>query len=182
MSDIHHYNQVQRRKAEIIDPPNLLKAKVGSGGLSEVILDRAQLLLEHNKVDFVPLAEVYLKQMQNGIDKAKNMSVSNDTSIEKIEEIISYVLMPCVQLKGSAGMFHYPLISRVADRCVQFLEVIENFDSDAIEISQAFHTTIKIIVSSKITGNGGVQGDALVEELNGACMRYFEKYNIKKEN
>ena len=59
----HHFDQVPRRKAEFIKPPNILKAKVGSGGLSEDILNKAQLLLENNTVDFQPLAEIYLNSL-----------------------------------------------------------------------------------------------------------------------
>ena len=51
--------------------PNTLKAKVGSGGLSEDILNKAQALLENNTVDFQPLAEMYLTALMKGIDIAK---------------------------------------------------------------------------------------------------------------
>ena len=43
-----HYSQKPRRNAEFIKPPNMLKTKVGTGGLSEEILSRAQDLLENN--------------------------------------------------------------------------------------------------------------------------------------
>lgn len=175
--DIKHYNQPRRRKAEFIKPPNLIKAKVGEGGLSDSILDRAQKLLENNPVDFVPLAEIYLTRMKEGIRKARESSGHEDT-----EYLIAGILYPCAQLKANGGMFHYPLVTRIAERFVQFMEVIERIDRESLEIAEAFHTTIRAVITGKVKGDGGQYGDELVEALNDACMRYFEKYKDDLES
>ena len=60
--DVKHFNQEPKREAKFITPPNILKAKVGAGGLNEAIIERAQDVLENHTVDFGPLAEIYLKQ------------------------------------------------------------------------------------------------------------------------
>ncbi len=169
--DIKHYNQTPKRDATFITPPNIIKGKVGSGGLSEQVLKRAQKLLETHTADFAPLADIYLSRMLEGIEKAEN---SNEE--DSIEDLITAILLPCVQLKANGAMFHYQLITRIADRFVQFMEVVERLDEETIEIAKAYHSTIKIVVAGKIKGDGGKQGDALVEELNSACMRYFEKH------
>lgn len=169
MSELY-YSQVPRRKAEFIKPVNTLKAKTGSGGLSEEILNRAQLLLENNTVDFLPLAEMYLDSLMKGIDAAKNSTREDDK-----EYLISSMLYPGMQLKANGGMFHYPLVTRISDHLIQFLEVIEEADIEAIEIVLAFHTTIRAVVLGKIKGDGGKHGDDLVTALSDACMRYFQK-------
>lgn len=172
MDDIKHYNQQPKRKATFIKPPNILKAKVGFGGLNDQILDRAQKLLEEQASDFKPLAEVYLDRMRSGISSARESE--EDTSTD--EDTIAQILFPCVQLKANGGMFHYPLVTRIADRFVQFIEVVERLDHETLDIAEAFYTTIKIVVNGEIKGDGGVQGEALVSELNNACMRYFDKH------
>ncbi len=169
--DIKHYNQKPRRNAEFIKPPNVLKAKVGLGGLSDQVLNRTQKLLENHAADFTPLAELYLDRMKNGLDEARELAQDSVS-----EEQIARILFPCVQLKANGAMFHFPLITRVAERFVQFMEVVERLDDETLDIAMAFYNTLKIISGGKIKGDGGVQGDALVEELNGACMRYFEKH------
>ncbi len=166
-----HFNQQPLRKAEYIKPPNTLKAKVGSGGLSEQILEKAQALLENNSVDFQPLAEMYLGSMMKGIEQSNNPGPDADA-----ESVIASMLYPAMQLKANGGMFHYPLVTMIADRLVQFLEVVEEADIDAVEIVLAFHTTIRAVVLGKITGTGGRHGEELVAALSEACMRYFEKY------
>lgn len=169
--DVKHYNQTPKRNAEFITPPNLIKAKVGYGGLSDQVLERAQKLLEEHTEDFAPLAQIYLDKMKDGIQDARSRGVSTND-----EEQISLILFPCVQLKANGAMFHYALVTRLADRFVQFMEVVEQLDNETLDIADAFHSTIKIVVASQIKGDGGQRGEDLVEELNAACMRYFEKH------
>lgn len=170
--DIKHYNQTPKRDATFIMPPNIIKGKVGTGGLNEKVLKRAQKLLETHTADFSPLADIYLSRMMEGIEAAEKV----DKNEYNLEDLISAILLPCVQLKANGAMFHYQLITRIADRFVQFMEVVERLDTETLEIARAYHSTIKIVVAGKIKGDGGKQGDALVEELNNACMRYFEKH------
>ncbi|MCK6418980.1 MAG: hypothetical protein L6Q57_08625 [Alphaproteobacteria bacterium] len=165
-----HFNQTPRRRAEFIKPPNTIKAKVGSGGLAEEILDRAQRLLENNTVDFLPLAEIYLSALQQGIHIAKHAEADADQ-----EYVISTMIYPAMQLKANGGMFHYPLVTALADRLIQFLEVIEEADLGAVEIVLAFHTSIRAVVVGRVTGSGGVQGVELQMALEQACTRYFDK-------
>lgn len=165
-----HYNQTPKRNAEFIHPPNILKEKVGSGGISNDILDKAQALLENNTVDFMPLAEIYLDGLMKGIESAKDSNANDDT-----EYLISTMLYPSMQLKANGGMFHYPLITDIADRLIQFLEVIAEPDLESIEIVLAFHTTMRAIIHGKIQGDGGEHGSDLLSALNKACIRYFEK-------
>ena len=166
-----HYNRTPVRKAEFIRPPNTLKQKVGKGGLSDDILDKAQKLLEENTVDFEPLANMYMTSLSNGIDMAKGFAPSDD-----IEEIIATMLYPAMQLKANGGMFNYPLVTRIADKLIQFLEVIVEPEIEAVEIVLAFHTTLTAVVQGKVKGDGGKNGDELLQALTDACMRYFEKH------
>ncbi|HTK85006.1 MAG TPA: hypothetical protein VL625_07970 [Patescibacteria group bacterium] len=166
-----HFNQKPRRKAEFIKPLNILKSKVGYGGLSEEILTKAQVLLENNTVDFQPLADMYLATMMRGIEHAKNPGPGEDG-----ETLIAGMLYPAMQLKANGGMFRYPLVTRIGDKLIQFLEVIAEPDKDAIEIVLAFHTTIRAVLMGRVMGDGGKHGDELMQALEDACMRYFEHY------
>lgn len=154
-------------------PPNIIKAKVGSGGLSDAIIERAQDLLENNSQDFAPLAEIYLEKLQKGIDYIVSL---DDPNMLKDESVVGLIVFPAMQLKSNGGMFHYPLVTRVADCFLNFIEAVERTDPEILEIAQAFHTAVRVVVAGKIQGSGGVHGDALVMELNNACMRYIEKY------
>lgn len=170
-----HFQMTPRRKAEFFNPPNHLKLKVGNGGLTEDILNKAQALLENNSLDFVPLAEMYLDAMMKGIEQARTppAELSHET-------IIGAILFPGMQLKANGGMFHYELVTLIADRFIQFMEVIEKVDNDALEIIIAYHTTIRAVLLGRIKGDGGKRGADLMNALIEACYRYFEKHPENK--
>ena len=172
-----HFHQEPRRRAEFIMPPNTLKAKVGGGGIGEEILSKAQELLENNAVDFQPLAEMYLGTLMNGINSARSAKADADP-----EPLIAAMLYPSMQLKANGGMFHYALVTTVADRLVQFLEVIIKPDADALEIVLAFQTTIRAIILSRIQGTGGRYGSELIDALDSACLRYFDRYPYNRSS
>lgn len=173
MSD-SHFNQKPKRKAHFITPPNKLKEKVGSGGLTEAILDSAQSLLEKHTENFRPLADLYLQKLAAAIAKAKQ--TSPDDGEEAEETAIQVMIEPAMQLKANGGMFKFPLITEVSDILIHFLEVIDRPDTEAIEIAEAFYTTMRLIVRSEIRQNNSSESHALTQALNDACQRYFDTY------
>ena len=171
-----HFSQMPRRKAEFFNPPNHLKRKVGTGGLSEDILNKAQAMLENNTVDFRPLGEMYLDALTKGVELARTPPKGMET-----ENIIAGMLYPATQLKANGGMFHYPLITSIADKLIQFLEVIAKADAESLEIIQAYHTTLRAVLLGQIKGDGGMHGAELMQALVNACYRYFEKHPQNRE-
>ncbi len=157
--------------AKFYKPPNTLKQKVGSGGLANEILERAQSLIEKNEIDFNPMAEHYLDMLRRNIDNAYNPSEQMTN-----EQVMTSFIAPIMQLKANGGMFHYPLISRISQHMILFLENIEEPNEDLLEILQAYYTTIRAILVSKIKNDGGQHGDELFQALASACKRYSEKY------
>ena len=167
--ELIHYKQKKRRNAEFIKPPNVLQKKVGHGGLDNDILMKAQKLLEEHSDEFAPLADLYLDNLMGAIEEAKHAGPTDDA-----ETLITGMLYSAVQLKANAGMFHYVLVSQIADRLVQFLEVIEAPDIESIEIVLAFHATMNAVIKGNIRNDGGQHGKSLLEALHTACLRYFE--------
>lgn len=175
MSDNNHlhYYQIPRRKAEFITPPNTLKEKVGKGGLSADVLKKAQALIENNKYNFRPEGEKILENMLKAISQARRPENKDE------EKLISDILYFAMQLKTNGGMFHYELVTKIADRLVQFLEVIEQIKAPELEIIEGFYSTLRVVFVSEIKGDGGMKGQQLYGALIEACMRYFEKFPQK---
>jgi hypothetical protein len=173
--EVTHFNQKPRRKAEFIKPINTLKSKVGYGGLDDEILNKAETRLENNAVDFLPMAETCLAALMRGIEQARHHVPGEDG-----EALIAGMLEPATDLKAGGAMCGYPLVTRIANKLIQFLEAIAEPDKDAIEIVLAFHTTIRAVLTGRTTGSGGKNGDELVQTLEAACRRYFEHYPDKR--
>jgi hypothetical protein len=169
--EVTHFNRAPLRKAEFFKPLNTLRTKVGYGGLTEDVLTKAQLLLESSSVDFIPMAENYLATLMRRVDMAEKAAPDSDQ-----EALIGQLIIPAMQLKANGGMFHYPLVTRISDKLIQFLEVVPALNDDALDIVLAFHTTIRTVLMGRISGTGGKQGDDLMQALEEACVRYFERY------
>ncbi|MGB4056910.1 MAG: hypothetical protein WBK77_02360 [Alphaproteobacteria bacterium] len=167
--------KVSPKKPRFINPPNVLKKKVGSGGIDEKLIVKSQDFVNNADIDFIPYAENFLKEFSQALREAEKGS-DFKSSREKI-------ITPIMQMKAGGGMFKYQLVSEVADTAMQFLDAVdvENVNNETFDILRAHENTLKVIVLNKLKGNGGREGFALIQELDKACKRYFTKYKIEKK-
>ncbi|MCC6598456.1 MAG: hypothetical protein IT559_06670 [Alphaproteobacteria bacterium] len=159
-------------KVKFIHPPNTLKAKVGSGGIPESLIRKAQQVMECFESDFRPEARRLVDSLDEALKKAQ-AALRSEKDIDK-EELV----FPVMQLKANGGMFKYELISDVADICLQFMEGVEDYNQDTFEVIQIHKSTINTILNNNLRGSGGPEGYALVQELHAACMRYFKRHGL----
>ena len=166
------YPNDSRRKAEVLFPPNTLKAKAGSGGLDASVIEKAQKIIDESGIDFIPTGQRYMASLQEGMKTVKaKRGVVDD------ESLIATMLYPSMQLKANGGMFGYPLITSVAARLIRFLEQIREPDDDALEIVTGFCNTINaIMLMGERDRKVASRGDDLYVALDEACQRYFEKH------
>ena len=160
-------DQKKVRNAELLIPPNRLKAKIGSGGIDENVLVKAQELLESNTVDFKPIALMLVDVLHETISDAKAGTVTGEKAIEAM-------LFPAMHLKAQGGMFHYPLISEIANILVNFLETVIFVDKDVLDIVVAHKMSMNAVIGSQIKGDGGKVGRELRDALLDACSRYYK--------
>jgi hypothetical protein len=163
-------DQKKMRKAELISPPNKLKEKVGSGGIDEGVLFKAQALLENNTIDFNPIAALLVDVLNEAITDAKNGTTVGEPAIESM-------IYPAMQLKAQGTMFHYPLITDISNILVNFLETVTNADKDVLDIVVAHKMSINAVLASKIKGDGGKIGKELRDALMDACNRFYKTRN-----
>ncbi len=67
------------------------------------------------------------------------------------------------------------MVGNLANIMLSFLESIDTLDEDALSIVSGHHDSLKLILSSKMTGDGGKDGPVMVTELKDACARYYKK-------
>lgn len=157
------------RRAELLNPPNKIKEKVGSGGIDESVLMKAQALLESNTVDFKPIADMLMDVLNEAITDAK---AGNTKGMKAIETMI----YPAMQLKAQGSMFHYPLVTEISNILVNFLETVSVADKDVLDIVVAHKMAINAVLASKIKGAGGKVGKELHDALLDACSRYYKTH------
>ena len=168
MNDVtaNFQNQPKIRRAELINPPNRIKQKVGGGGIDENIITKAQELLEHNTVDFKPIADMLMDVLNEAIQNTKSGNLTGEKAIEAM-------IYPAMQLKAQGAMFHFPLVTELSNILVNFLETVTNTDKDVIDLVVAHKMAINAVIAGRVQGDGGAKGKELREALMDACNRYY---------
>jgi hypothetical protein len=159
-------------KARVIKANLMLQAKVGSGTIEEEKIQKMEKTMEEAKVDFAPMANIFLNELAVAISQARTMT---DATSKSTDAVIAAMTEPVMQIKANAAMFDYQLVGNLANIVLNFLENIEGIDKTVIEIVDAHQKTLSIIVKSKMMGTGGEYGQKIEAELKDACKRYFTK-------
>lgn len=161
-------DQKKSHHSKLVTPPNVLKKKAGHGGFDPAVLTKAQTTLEENTVDFKPIAVEFLALLGDALAKAKEGTENRDESVDAI-------IYPAMQLRAQGAMFHYPLITQIADILVNFLETVTAIDKDVRDIVNAHKVSINVVLANQMKGDGGKVGKGLCDELVEACARYKMK-------
>ncbi|HTK84486.1 MAG TPA: hypothetical protein VL625_05310, partial [Patescibacteria group bacterium] len=165
--------QKKVRDAQFLTPPNVMKQKVGSGGVATEALAKAEEYIEKNTTNFKPAGIALVDALAEALRNTRNGGMKSDTAIE-------FMLYPAVRLKSQGALFHYPLISKISEILVNFLETIETTDEDVFEIVEAHRVAFMYVLNNDINGMGGPQEKTLLGDLLDACGRYYKTRNIKQ--
>ncbi len=158
-------------KARFIDPPNILRQKIGRGGIEPLRIERADSFIDENPTDFGPYAFEFMARLDEIVKKAKSGKIKDKQAIDMLTQ-------PIMELKANGGMFKYMLVTHIADIVLNFLENIDKLDDDVFEIIAAHQNALTVIVTNKLRGGGGKEGKALSDELDNACKRYYKKHHV----
>lgn len=159
----------EKKKARIIKTENKLQQKVGSGDVAKERIEATEKAIENTDVDFEPMAMEFLSVLTESVEQAKNAKEEDGA------RALQNMVKPVMDLKANAKMFGYPLVTELANVMLSFLDNIKKLDVDVIEIVDAHRKTLNLIVKGKMSGPAGEKGALLVQELKGACARYYSK-------
>lgn len=156
-------------RIEVIHPPNILKEKVGSGGLDRAVIKAAQEKMYRNERNFLPILEKHMQRIESVLQN-RRMSP---------KDILNEICFAIARMKAQGSMFNYPLVTEVSAMLLLFLPRVEKIDSDILEILSAYQTTVRTIISRDLRGEKTAEGRGLLTELQHACDRYY-KYRFNK--
>lgn len=152
------------------NPPNILKSKIGSGGIPQHLIDRAEDLIKEGDTGF----EEYVTEQLDKLGAAlKALEDGQDFNEDEQYNLV----VPIMTLKAHGSMFGYNLISNISLEVLHLIEHIEHFNADVHEIINVYQKTTHAIIDKGLKADGGAVGKSLVAELNAACERFFSKYS-----
>ena len=158
-------HDMQASGVQFIQPPNLLRQKVGKGGLPPRVLEQAQTIIRENKIDIRPYLRSQLDALSQALEDAAGAQKPFYLQCRNIRN-------PLAMLKSHGGMFGYDLISEIAEIGMHLVETTDTLDAHTLNLLDMQLRTMREIVENGIRGDGGEQGYALARRLYEQTLEY----------
>ena len=157
-------------KAKIVKPRNILKEKVGDGGLPQTIIELADEKKNEIKLDVMAFVTEETRKLHDAVMKARE---TNNFNTDK--NIVKSLIFPVVQMKANGGVMGYEVITDVSTQFLGFIDGLKSLDADILDICESYAVTLQIFVKKEIKTSNNPDAQRLIEELSDACDRYHKK-------
>jgi hypothetical protein len=148
------------RSFKIINPPNHLQKKAGTGGVEPAAVRKAEKVFEHLRPEF----EANARDEVARLAAAAAALTANPHDIKKRQE----VYMIAHELRGQGGSYGYPLVTKFGDQLCRYLDATDILDARSLVIVKAAADAIAVVINSAVVGDGGETGRKLGEMLDKA--------------
>jgi len=147
---------MSRAPLELFMPPNMLKAKVGSGGFDMAAVERADAAMEGIKSEFDAWAADDVEKLLAA--RARFFKTPDAASRATL-------LRAAHDMKGQAATFNYPMIARV---CGSLSKLIGEWPADRdlpLTLIDAHVSAVEVIRREKVMDETNILAQALTKEL-----------------
>ena len=156
-----------KRPIEIFMPPNVLKAKMGSGKLDLSAVKRAEQAIDNLKSEFTGwVTQDVSRLVEAGQAYAKQSSV----------ETLADLYRAAHDLKGQAATFDFPLIARVASSLCMLTDDTSYGLPLPLNLIDAHIDAIKVIVRDNLKDPSDRTATELATELEQQVAGFLEKH------
>lgn len=153
-------------EARVIHAPNLLRAKVGSGGVDSGSLRAANDAIKN-------LTGEYLQRVDDDLDRMEALakSLADATDETARAECVEAIYAIVHEMRGEAGTFGYPLASKIGNMLCRHIDSLAGPHLADSRIVRHHCDALRAIVKHDITNDGGDIGQALVKDLTALVQR-----------
>jgi len=152
---------------EFITPPNALKSKVsigGAGAVDEAALRRAEEAI-------AGMTDEYLEWVVQDIARieaaCKELKSSSDERVEKLQGVFQVAH----DIKGQGGSFGFDLMTTIGNQVCQVIDKADSDDPDIVDVIDVHVDAMKLIVASRLKGDGGRDGELMLAGLQKVCEK-----------
>lgn len=147
------------KEVQVIRVPNTLKKKVGKGrGVSPDMLEEAQRKVDAMKPEYESWSGNDLARLYALYEKAVAQPAERRHHMTDLFETAH-------NMRGDGGSYEYPLVTKIAGSLSSFIEDTAEPGPKDFEVIKAHLDALSIVISQKMSGEGGAIGKVLVKEL-----------------
>ncbi len=152
-------------KLEVINPPNVLKEKVGDDAKGAIDLEA----LEKAEEAIASLADSYLDSVAEDIRKIDDAFEKLEAATGDRKEELKGVFQESLNLKGQGGSFGYDLMTAIGNELCRFIEKLDKAGPKEIEAIKLHIDSMKLVIGNDIKGDGGDTGEKMLTGLQQVC-------------
>lgn len=145
--------------AEYIDPPHPIRDKVTGGGpMTGQMLKKAEDVVQKHAERYIGRAQEQIDGLIESVEIAKN-----ETGDRK--EIFETVFLKSHDIRGLGSTFGYFLVTDIAASLCNFVESVDKYDDDVVEVVNAHVDALRGMIGNNIRGDGGKIGREILAGL-----------------
>ena len=152
-------------KLEVINPPNTLKQKVGTGGPGAVDLEA----LERAEEVIIGMTDSYLNWVAEDLRKMDEAYAKLVAATGDRKEEINGVFQVSHDIKGQGGSFGYDLMTALGNELCRLIEKIDKAGPGEIEAIKLHIDSMKLVIGEDMKGTGGKTGEKMLAGLQQVC-------------
>ena len=152
-------------KLEVINPPNTLKQKVGTGGPGAVDLEA----LERAEEVIIGMTDSYLNWVAEDLGKMDEAYAKLVAATGDRKEEINGVFQISHDIKGQGGSFGYDLMTALGNELCRLIEKIDKAGPGEIEAIKLHIDSMKLVIGEDMKGTGGKTGEKMLAGLQQVC-------------
>lgn len=155
----------------VVQPRGSLKEKFKGKEIKDMevkVLERADAVIESQTGAYLQSVEEDLKRIEAAFADLKNNKADSKSVLAQINEISSRI-----QTQGISLGYH--LLTAVAEELCGVIEKMETAGPTEIQVIRLHMDTMKLIISNRMDGHGGGQGQALLDGLRQTVAKIVPK-------
>lgn len=158
---------------KIIQPENILRQKVGTGGLPPALIRAAQVQMEEisRKILLPSIVMENLEWQKTVLKNFKANSILAPVALKDVQDAWSL-------MKGNTASFGFSLAAKIASNLNDFLDTVTVLNADTISIIEVHENAIHAVVKNNVRDKQDPIGQAILDELQRANARYVRKHSI----
>ncbi len=152
-------------KLEVINPPNVLKKKVGTDGMGAIDLEA----IEKAEEAISSMADSYLVSVADDFRKIDEAFEKLEAATGDRKEELMGVFQTALVLKGQGGSFGYDLMTAIGNELCRLIEKLDKAGPKEVEAIKLHIDSMKLVISNDIKGDGGDTGKEMLAGLQQVC-------------
>lgn len=152
-------------KAEYITPPHTIRTKVSGGGpLTSQMLKKAEEVVQQH-------AEKYIERAQDQVEALVEVVRDAESETGDRTAIFEKIFLQAHDIRGLGSTFGYTLVTNIAASLCNFVESVEVYDDDVMEVLNAHVDALRGMIGNDVKGDGGPIGREILDGLMQAVAK-----------